>query len=316
MTFDVVGVGASCLDHVCRVPVFPVAGGALSKVRLRSESRRCGGQTATALATCQSFGLRAKYVGVVGDDDDGARICDELAGRGVETSDVARHPGRLTATATILIDDTGDRIVLWHRDAALAFDPARLPRAALSSARLVHVDDVDEPAAIEAARIATRAGVPVTCDVDHVTGGTDALLALVSLPVFAQHVPGELTGEPDPERALRALRRRHPGTLVVTLGEDGAAALEGETYYHEPAFAVSAVDTTGAGDVFRGGFIYATLQGWPIVEALRFANASAAASCLTLGAMAGVPGLDAVRGMVRGADPTPSIARIRTDQPR
>jgi sugar/nucleoside kinase (ribokinase family) len=62
-----------------------------------------------------------------------------------------------------------------------------------------------------------------------------------------------------------------------------------------PALGVTAVDTTGAGDVFRGGLIYATLLGWPIVERLRFANAAAAASCLTLGAMAGVPGLDAVR---------------------
>jgi sugar/nucleoside kinase (ribokinase family) len=295
MTFDVVGVGASCIDHVCRLPVFPEAGGARSKIRLISESRTCGGQMATALASCQSFGLRTKYVGVVGDDDDGARICHELRGRGIDTSDVARRPGIPTATATILIDDPGERIVLWHRDPALAFDPDGLPSDALTSARLVHVDDVDEPAAIEAARIARRAGIPVTCDLDHITGRTDEFLALVSIPIFAQHVPQQLTGEADPERALRALRQRLAGLLVVTLGADGAAALDGELFHHVPAFSVTAVDTTGAGDVFRGGLIYATLLGLPIVESLRFANAAAAAGCLTLGAMAGVPDLDAVR---------------------
>ena len=68
-----------------------------------------------------------------------------------------------------------------------------------------------------------------------------------------------------------------------------------------PAFGVTAVDTTGAGDVFRAGLIYATLQGWPVVESLRFANAAAAASCLSLGAMAGVPGLDEVRRILSGA---------------
>ena len=55
-----------------------------------------------------------------------------------------------------------------------------------------------------------------------------------------------------------------------------------------PAFAVEALDTTGAGDVFRGGFIYALLQGWPIADGLRFANAAAAVSCTRLGAMNGV----------------------------
>ncbi len=298
MTFDVVGVGASCIDHVCRLPVFPAAYGTLSKIRLMSESRTCGGQMATALASCRSFGLSAKYVGVVGDDDDGARICHELRGRGIDTSDVARQPAVPTATATILIDDTGERIVLWHRDPVLAFDPARLPHDALVSARLVHVDDVDEPAAIEAARLARQAGIPVTCDLDHVTSQTDEFLAQVSIPILAQHVPQQLTGEADPERALRALRRRHAGLLVVTLGADGAAALEGESFHHVPAFGISAVDTTGAGDVFRGGLIYATLMGMPVVASLRFANAAAAASCLTLGAMAGVPDLDAVRRIV------------------
>jgi len=300
MTFDVIGVGASCIDHVCRLPMFPAAGGVLSKIRLTSESRTCGGQTATALASCQRLGLRAKYVGVVGEDEDGARICHELLARGIDTSDVARRQGIPTATATILIDDTGERIVLWHRDPALAFDPERLPHEALSSARLVHLDDVDEPAAVEAARVAARAGVPVTCDLDHVTTRTDQFLALVSIPIFAQHVPQQLTGDANPERALRALRQRHPGLLVVTLGAGGAAALDGDTFHHAPAFGVSAVDTTGAGDVFRGGLIYATLQGWPVAESLRFANAAAAASCLTLGAMAGVPDLDAVMGMLGG----------------
>lgn len=300
MTFDVVGVGASCIDHVCRLPTFPEAGGACSKIRLLSESRTCGGQTATALATCQSLGLQTKYVGVVGDDDDGVRVVRELRERRIDTSDVARHPTAPTATATILIDDAGERIVLWHRDAALAFDPGRLPAAELSAARLVHVDDVDEPAAIEAARMAHRADIPVTCDIDHVTPRTEELLLEVSTPIFAEHVPQQLTGEVDPERALRALRNRHPGLLVVTLGGNGAAALDGDRFHHAPAFGICAVDTTGAGDVFRGSLIYAMLLEMPVDASLRFANAAAAASCLTLGAMAGVPTIEQVKTMMVG----------------
>jgi len=294
MAWDVVGVGASCIDHACRVPVFPVAGASGSKVRLRSESRTCGGQTATALAACQSFGLRTKYVGAVGDDADGNRVCAELSARGVDVADVVRVSGVATATATILVDDTGDRLVLWHRDPALLYGTAGLPASALRSARLVHVDDVDEPAAIEAARLARSAGVPVTCDLDHVTPGTAEFLAHVSIPIMAEHVPQQLTGESEMEAALRALRRRHPGLLVVTLGDRGAAALEGDRFVRVPAFRVSAVDTTGAGDVFRAGVIQAWLSGAGVEDALRFGNAAAAAACLNVGAMGGVPTLAAV----------------------
>jgi len=67
------------------------------------------------------------------------------------------------------------------------------------------------------------------------------------MPIFAEHVPTQLTGEADLERALRALRRRHDGLLVVTLGARGAAALEGGVFHLAPAFRVKTVDTTGAG---------------------------------------------------------------------
>jgi len=85
---------------------------------------------------------------------------------------------------------------------------------------------------------------------------------------------------------------------VVTLGEQGAVALDGERFYHEPAFQVQAIDTTGAGDVFRGGFIYAILQGEPIDRALRLANAAAAVSCTRLGALNGVPAMAEVRELM------------------
>jgi sulfofructose kinase len=288
MGVDVVGVGASCVDQVCRLPVFPEAGGPLAKVRMQAQTRTCGGQIATALATCASLGLRAVYLGAVGDDEDGRRIRAELGARGIglQYLEVGDAP---SATATILLDATGDRIVLWHRDPALRYPPARLPADVIAAARVLHVDDVDVPAAIDAARVARAHGIPVTCDIDHVTPGTRELLQLVSHPVFAETVPAQLTGETDPERALRALRRMHPGRLVVTVGERGAIALDGDSLLAAPGFPVTVVDSTGAGDVFRGGYIYGIVQGWSLDRQLWFANAAAAVSCTKAGAMGGVP---------------------------
>ena len=133
--------------------------------------------------------------------------------------------------------------------------------------------------------------MPVTSDIERMTESTSELIAAVTVPIFAEHVLEPLTGERDFERALRRLRAWHGGMLCVTLGARGAMLLDGDRLYHEPAHPVTVVDTTGAGDVFRGAFIYALLRGDAPAEILRFANGAAAISCTRLGAINGVPTL-------------------------
>jgi sugar/nucleoside kinase (ribokinase family) len=201
--------------------------------------------------------------------------------------------------AVILVDEnTGDRMVLWDRDDQLRLRESELPVAALGATKVVHVDDVDDDVAIRAATLARGAGALVTSDIDRLTPRTEELAAAVTHAIFAQHVPAHLTGISDTEGALRKLRRKFDHVLVVTMGEQGASALVGDRFYHEPAFTVHAVDTTGAGDVFRGGFIYALVNGQSMDQALRTANAAAAVSCTRLGALNGVPTLAEVRELM------------------
>jgi sugar/nucleoside kinase (ribokinase family) len=182
-------------------------------------------------------------------------------------------------------------MVLWDRHDQLRLRESELPVEALGRTRVVHVDDVDDEVAVRAARLAREAGALVTSDIDRLTPRTEELAATVTHAIFAQHVPATLTGVSDVEASLRKLRKTLNNVLVVTMGEQGSSALEGDRFYHEPAFKVHAVDTTGAGDVFRGGFIYALVNGQPIGDALRTANAAAAVSCTRLGALNGVPTL-------------------------
>ena len=120
----------------------------------------------------------------------------------------------------------------------------------------------------------------------------------ITIPIFAEHVPLALTGKDDPESALRALRNRHDGLLCVTLGQHGALALDGDRPIYVPGYQITAVDTTGAGDVFRGGFIYGLAKRWPTAQILQFANAAAAVSCTRLGALTGVPDLSDVEALL------------------
>jgi sugar/nucleoside kinase (ribokinase family) len=282
----VIGLGESSVDHVYRLPAPPAAN---VKMEVVAQETRYGGQVATALCTCAALGLRPSYAGVFGSDPDGIDLRDTLALRGVDVSCAAARPGR-HRSAVILVDaHTGDRSIFWSRDAGLALRPDDLDTAHLRSARLLHVDNVDEEAAVAAARIARDAGIPVTCDIDRVTTLTPTLLGLVTLPILAAHVPEALTGERDAGRALRRMRGSHGGHLTVTLGARGALMLAGDELHRVAGHAVRVVDTTGAGDVFRGAFIDAYLRGEPPVSVLRFANAAAALGCTKPGAIDSIP---------------------------
>ena len=291
---DVVGVGANSIDFVCRLPTYPRPESPFAKVEITEHLISPGGQVTTALATCAAFGLKTSYIGTIGSDAHGRLMRDALRRRGIDDSHaITRDAGN--PFAVILLDDReGERVVLWHRDPSVVLDASEISREVIAGARLVHVDDVDLEASLEAARLARGAGLPVTSDIERTSDDVRALVDAVTIPIFAEHVPPALTGEQDLLRALQRLRQPHHAMLCVTRGARGAVLLAcGETI-DEPGIAIRTVDTTGAGDVFRGAFIYALLGGSQPREIVRFANAAAAASCTKAGAMNSVPAVDDV----------------------
>jgi sulfofructose kinase len=297
--WDVIGVGATSVDYVYRLPELPAAEGPCSKIRISAHRVSCGGQTATALVSCARLGLRAKFAGVLGSDDNGTLVRDALVHNNVDVANAVVHDGPNQFAAILVDERTGERIVLWSRDDRIALRTQELAPSLLASTRVVHIDDVDQDSAIQISSTAASLGAEVTSDIDRVTHRTDELIAAVTIPILAEHVPTAVTGERDIERALRKLRRPQHRFMCVTLGAHGATILAGDTLHHEPAFPVDAVDTTGAGDVFRGAFIYALLLGESPQSMLRFANAAAAVSCTRAGAMDAVPELEDVKEMLK-----------------
>jgi ribokinase/sulfofructose kinase len=248
----------------------------------------------------RQFWTEHGYVGCAGHDHDGRLIRAELEQRGVDVSHVKTRECA-NRFAVITVDETtGERIVLWDRDARLDLDAREIDSGLIASARVIHVDDEDQEAAIAAATMARRAGVSCTSDIDRITDRTRDLVGAVSIPIFAQHVLPAITGESDIERALRVVRRTHDGMLCATIGAGGAVLLIGDDCIAERGFAVKAVDTTGAGDIFRAAFIYSLLKNDSPRDMLRFANAAAAVSCTRAGAMASVPSLREIETLLSG----------------
>ena len=298
--WDVLGVGGNSVDYVYRLPASPKADSPTAKLRISSHSTQCGGSMATAMAACAGFGLRAAYAGCVGNDHNGRLLRAELEQRGVDVSQVKTRECA-NRFAVITVDETtAERIVLWDRDERLSLSAREIEALSIASARIVHVDDEDQEAAIATATLARKAGVPCTSDIDRYTNRTFDLMAAVSIPIFAQHVLPSITLEYDVERALRVVRKSHDGLLCVTLGAGGAMLLAGDECIAEPAFKVRAIDTTGAGDVFRAALIYGLLKEQSPREMLRLANAAAAVSCTRAGAMASVPSMSEVDALLSG----------------
>ena len=293
----VIGFGESSVDHVVVVDVLP--GGSRSKARILSSYTAYGGQVATTMAACAALGLRAGYLGAVGNDSTADGVLHQLGTRRVDVTRAIRRDAPTRFAVILVQQSTGDRFVLWSREPGLDVPAADLTAAAIAGARVVHVDATDALGSIRLAELGRQSGAFVTTDVDAVSDTTIRLLAASTHPIVAEHVPRETTGEADLATALARLRQPHHRTVCVTLGERGAAALDGDQLVHVPARPVHAVDTTGAGDVFRAGFIHGLVQGWPIRQMLEFANSAAAVSCTRAGAMTGIPSLREVEDLLK-----------------
>ncbi len=314
--FDVVGVGLNATDTVFVVPRFPPSGG---KVPFTREFYSPGGQVATAMVACARLGLRAKYIGAVGDDERGRIQMDSLRASGVDISQVRQRVNCPNQSAYIVVDEsTGERTVFWARPDCLALSPAEIAPADIASARLLHIDGHDTVAVEHAARIARNAGIPVTADVDTLYPGFERVLPLIDYLIASAEFPSQWTGLADPFEALAAIQLQSGMRMAaMTLGAEGALAFCAATgtFLYSPGFVVNCVDTTGAGDIFHGAFCYAVLQQMTIADALDFSNAMAALNCTAFGARGGIATLAEARAFLQSGSrrENPDIA-ARTDR--
>ena len=294
-TVDVVGVGLNATDTLISLPHHPALG---SKVAFHSANVLPGGQVATAMVACQVWGLRTRYVGKLGDDDAANIHRAEFARLGVETH-LLTATGCASQQAFILVDDTGERTVLWKRDPRLTLRPEELQREWISGARALHLDGHDTAAAALAASWARADGIPVIADLDDLYSGVEALLKNVDYLITSRDIPGRLMANHDLRKLLPALRDKFGCKLTAaTLGHEGVLAWDGAQFHYAPAFRVDTLDTTGAGDIFHAGFIYGLLQGWPLQRQLQFACAAAALNCTAIGARGGIQSVQVIERLM------------------
>jgi ribokinase len=285
--FDVLCLGLNSLDHLCLVPGWPTRGG---KLRMEGLVASGGGQAATAACALARLGHHVAYAGVCGDDEAGLQAGPLLAHWGVVPAGLVVKPGTRSQQALILVErGDAERTIIWYRDEACRLDPVDLDEGLIASCRVLHLDGHFPEASLAAARLARAAGAVVSLDGERIHPQTPELVSLCHVVVGCEDYAQRLTGREDPDQALAELAAMGPLWAGRTLGARGARMLAEGVGRHQPGFAVEAVDTTGAGDVFHAGLVHALLLGQGPGPALATACAAAALSVTALGGRGALP---------------------------
>jgi sulfofructose kinase len=294
---QVIGLGQACVDYLGRIALFPQED---HKVELKDLHMGCGGPASTAIITLARFGISTSFLGAISDDPFGKEIVKNLKKEDVDVSYLKITPGYSSQFAFIAITEKrGNRTIFWHRGSVPHLRPEDVDIRCFPSARILHLDSLMIEAAVAAARQAKALGITVVLDAGTMRKGTEDLMGLVDVLVASATFATPLVGfNASLETTLHALRDRGPAQVVITLGENGSIGLGDQGIVRQNAFAVRALDTTGAGDVYHGAYIYGILRGWDMSQCMRFASAAAALNCREIGAQSGIPGLEAIHDLM------------------
>lgn len=313
-------VGHAVQDFVFRVPQLPTRA---EKHRATGFATTGGGPAATAAVTIARLGGAARLAARVGDDAVADAIESELTGHGVDCAALQRCAGRQSSLSAVFVDDAGERMIVNHTDPAMPADPSWLDALPLDDVDAVLVDTRWPQGAARALARARAAGLPAILDADLPVPRGDELLRHATHVAFSEPGLRDWAQDEDLPRALRAAATASGAWCAVTLGGAGALVIDGRearggvadegsvavraasagsratvaassgsstaTPEHVPAFAVTAVDTLGAGDVWHGAFALALAEGAAERAALRAAAAAAALKVSRAGGRAAIP---------------------------
>lgn len=281
---DVLAIGDASVDMFIAVPRLP---GRDDKVMGRLLGVHGGGMSANFAAAAAHQQSTAALVAVIGSDERGRACVDELARHGVDVSRVRTVPDAETWQCVLQLDPTGEK-ALTGADTGLKIpETSAVDDETLARSALVHPLADDPRWAAELAQRAKAQGALVAVDLETaaLSGGLEAAARLLSHTDLAFTNRGALAaaGFPDPGKGIAALRECGPGTVVVTLGAEGAICESEVDKLRCAAVPVEVADSTGAGDAFNGAFAGAYVRGEPLTECLRRAAAMAALAVGSVG---------------------------------
>ena len=287
-------MGIIPLDFLVSIPWFPEHGGKVDATNLTVQG---GGPIPNAMVGLARLGVRTAVVAVVGDDLAGRLSIEQLKADRVDTQYMIVKKSKQSASAYGFIEPDGRRTIALHRP--IFIEPRDLRLARYAAPRVLHLDGRDIDATVKMARWGQRAGATVTFDIGSVRNDVTPVLPFIDHLIVADAWAFPYTKERKVRPALEKLAAITGGTVVITEGIKGATGLENGWFLRHPAYRITVVDTTGAGDAFHVGYIYGLLNGADMAERLKLGNVVAALKCGVPGARGGMPTLARLRRFLK-----------------
>jgi sugar/nucleoside kinase (ribokinase family) len=251
-----------------------------------------GGIIATAMAAVSRLGENAEFIGGIGDDDSGQYVLRSFKDANIKIDRVKIFKGETTAFSLVLVHKTSGKRTIIHYRGVQAKSDLEIPTIDLSGTRFLHLDGYWIDTALQIARQAKQRGITITLDPSSKLlreSEAEGLFRLIDYFMPSYSFAKRLTGETDPFEAAGKILRYGARAVIITRGEEGCFIRTQEEGYHLPAFRVSVVDTTGAGDTFHGAFVAGLSKGYELRQTAQFASAVAALKCTKLGGQRGIP---------------------------
>jgi sugar/nucleoside kinase (ribokinase family) len=279
---------------------FPRLGEEAFAQRLRQE---IGGGAAITSCGLARLGMNVAVLGVVGQED-GIWLVKRMMAAGVNASALEHHPNEPSGV-TVSVSTAKDRAFYTYYGAnehlpLLLQDPDA--HRTMAQARHVHFACGPDPGLNAGLFAQLRdSGSRVSIDVGWYEYWLSDPQSLTMLREADMFFPNEreaerMTGQSEPERMLQWFQKHGVRRVALKLGEKGAMLLCDDDIYQTPPFTVKAIDTTGAGDCFDAGFIYAWLRGYQPEECLRIASICGALSTRGLGGIETFPDKEELEG--------------------
>jgi ribokinase len=294
MSATIAVVGSLNMDLVARSPRIPQPGETIIGSDFHTVP---GGKGANQAVAAARLGGQVSIIGRVGQDAFARAMLDNLAAAGVDFTFVIQDPVAATGVALITVDDAGQNTIVVAPGANMCLSPfdVEAAEAAIAAASVLLLQlEIPLDVVTRAAEVAHAHGVKVILNPAPAQPLPASLLALVDIIIPNEIETALLTGLPvgsqaEVEIAAAALRQAGAGTVILTLGARGALlASQTETTLF-PAFKVTPIDTTAAGDAFVGGLAVALAENKPLTEAMQWGCAAGALAATKLGAQSSLP---------------------------
>ena len=300
MKTEVLCIGHAAYDLSVFIESYPPEN---SKSETEDLLESCGGPASNAAYLLSKWNRACAFAGLVGDDRYGFQIAESLRSVGTDLSLLERRPGHATPVSMILVNVTNGSRTIVNRSRSKAKFNVRKADWPQTAPRVLLFDGHAREASLAALDAFPKA-ISIL-DAGSWREGTATLAGkvnyLVSSESFALHATnlGDLSTQERQRQCTSVLRKTYDTNIVITMGERGLIAEDQDGFRTVPAFPVTAIDTTAAGDIFHGAFAHGLCEAMSFPQILRFASMAAAISVQQRGGRSSIPTLQQVHNALQ-----------------